>query len=246
MPSSSQPTPSREATEASAPDYRRVSLAAVGALALGVLSPLAFAGPTLWFVPAAGLLAAASALRATRQGDAMLTGRSIAHVGLLLSVCFGVAAPVSTLGAGWLLRRSAAPFAKTFFQELAEGRPQNALQLQNTAAHRRAPDDTLWDFHRRDEAAQRELKKFVAEPVVKTLLLLGRRAEARLYDSDAPVRFDHRESLSQIYAVTFDLDGRKTTFFVKLRLERNAAAGQAPAWRVASLDGPERPAPWGE
>ncbi len=239
-----QPSLPHDANPAPGSAYRSVCPAALVAFVLGLLSPLALAGPVLWFLPAAGVLAAASALRSIGQPGAMLSGSGLARFGLLSCLCFGVAGPVDMGYFRWLVVRESERFAGSFFQDLAAGQPQNAVQLRHIESRRRSPGDNLWAVLRGDAKARRELTNFVDEPLIKTLLLLGERAHARRYETLAIEESGARVSLAQIYAITFDDAGQRTTFFVNLALERTAEVGRPPFWRIETLNGPVRPSRW--
>jgi hypothetical protein len=65
--------------------YRELSMAAVVALALGILSLFAFALPPLMILSIAGLLVGLSALRAIARRPSELTGRGLAKIGVSIS-----------------------------------------------------------------------------------------------------------------------------------------------------------------
>jgi hypothetical protein len=68
--------------------YRAMSSAAVAALVLGVLSPVAFFDVTFALVPLCGILIAARALWSIRRQPDELTGRGVAIAGLVCSAAF--------------------------------------------------------------------------------------------------------------------------------------------------------------
>jgi len=244
MPFADPQPPSIDAGQNAVDAYRAPSLAAIVSLGLGLLSPLAFVGPALWVIPAAGALAGATALRSLSLPGATQTGRPLAGIGLLLCLALGLAAPVESIAAPWFLTRSADPFARAFLAELLHGQPQNAFQFRQPAAKRRPLDDRVWDEYRLDERLRRELTTFTSDPIVKALLLLGPRAETRLYEV-GDVEYDgDRQTLPLVYAITFDHEGQRTTLFATVMLDRVRSRNEPPYWRVQSISGPVRPTPW--
>ncbi len=69
-------------------------------------------------------------------------------------------------------------------------------------------------------------------------------AEVRLYDASPPVVDEKRDVLSRVYAVTFDDQGSKTTFFVSMTLERMIDKSQQALWRIINVTGGVRPSSW--
>jgi hypothetical protein len=73
--------------------YKALCTSAVAALLVGVLSLLAFLHPWLVALPVVGVLLGIVARRTIRKRSDELTGTSLATIGLILSVIFGVAGP---------------------------------------------------------------------------------------------------------------------------------------------------------
>lgn len=226
------------------PEYRTVSVPAILGLLLGVSSMVTLVSPIMLIVPLAGILLNIRALVGLADRRSNQTGRGLAYLGLFLAVLFAVAGPVDSWGNRWFLERSARPVIDAWFESLRQRQPERALQLTLTAILRRPLDDKLDRYYRTHLEAHRQLETYVADPLVKTLLLLGERAQVRLYDSEPPVVEDRREKLSQTYAVTYDDEGKKTTFFVTLWLERALDKSGQLRWRITQAAGGIRPASW--
>ena len=73
--------------------YRALSTAAVASLIVGLLSPLAILSWTLVVVPFIGIPISLVALIKTRRHREELSGESLARVGLVLSLVFGIVGP---------------------------------------------------------------------------------------------------------------------------------------------------------
>jgi len=224
--------------------YRTVSIPAVLGLLLGGLSVLSLVGPTHWMWPLAGVLLNWRALHSVATSRGAQTGRGIAMLGMFLSVMFGVAGPVDFWGSRWLLQQSAVPATEKWIAALRDNQPEKALQLTTFAMLRQSAGADLTRYYRTHKDAHEQLKNYVADPVVKTLLLLGKRAEVRLYETSPPVIEDHREVLGKVYAVTYDDQDVKKTFFFSMTLERAPDKSQQILWRIISVTGGIRPPNW--
>ena len=141
--------------------YRAIAGQAVVGLLFGLLSPLAFLAPTLWAVPALGVLLCVLALRRIRRSEPALAGRKMAMAGLLLSLLFLTAAPTMWFQHRWRVRSEAAEFAASWFHFLTADEPQKAYQLLKPPAARPPLDDHLWAVYRDDPKLRKELENYV-------------------------------------------------------------------------------------
>jgi hypothetical protein len=235
-----------ELHEADQDKYRALSGLAIAGLALGVLSVVALIDPRAAVVSGAGVLASGLALWRIARRGAELTGRKAAVAGLLLSLLFGSIALGYCLTYRWLLVRQSRQVAMAWFDLVAQGQPHVAHQLLFAPHDRQPPGGDLWEFYCSDQKRYKGLEQYLGEPVVRTLVALGKRATVRPYATeDVDTRARERLVIG-LYSVTFDQDGRKTTFLVRLTARRlnDDAAGRA-TWQIIGLDGGVRPA-WEE
>ncbi len=231
-------------TNAAQRPYRSVCVSAVLGLILGLASIGAFLATAMWMIPVMGIVVNLRALWSIAAAKSILTGRRMALTGLFLSVLFGAAAPSDAWGTRWFLEQSARPVAEAWFSALANDQPERALQLRTSAGLRRKLDDRLLNYYTTNKDAYRELRQFVSEPLVKTLLLIGPAAKVRLYETGSVEADETRTFVSQIYSVTFDKGGQTTTFFVNMLLERKLDFSQRAEWRVMGANGGVRPTIW--
>jgi hypothetical protein len=234
----SSPAPSLR--ESADPDleYRSVEPWAIGGLLAVLLAPLAMIGPILIIFPVLAILANLMALVRLKQNPGH-TGRAAALLGLGLSVAFAAAPPARTLADRVLVGHQARPLADAFFEFLRQGSPEKALLLKVAPDSRQQLNDELWTFYRHDNEAKRELLGFVNDPTVWTLLTLGKRAEVRYYKTTAIATEGTRALVNYWYTVTYnDEAGKKTTFLVRILMERNPTRtpGLHP-WRVKDMGG---------
>ena len=226
------------------PEYRDVSKAAILALVLGVLSGLAMASAMLWFLPELAIVTSLAALVGIQRSGGALAGRGLAQSGLFLSVLFGTAAFVQFRETQRAYERRAETVALAWFQALAKGQPQLAHQIRlpaNTRA-RTQDNEELWTFYRNVADRQKELRQFVGEKLVRTLLALDGQAKVQLYQNNGIAQDSNRLSVAQTYAVTYPADGQPRTFFVDMVLERQSQNNNKKAeWRVADYRGGVNP-----
>jgi hypothetical protein len=236
------PDPAGQAADPSIGNYRTINPLAVVGLVLGCLSAVALLGPAFWMLPLAGVLLNWRALHGRSDADKASSGLGLAGIGLFLSVLFGVAGPVDLWNGRRQVEESSVPVADAWFSALRENRPEQALELTMTAMLRRQPTEDLPHYYQTHKSAHDQLVRYVEEPVVKTLLLLGDRAQPRLYAVKQPAADELQNNLTRTYAVTFDDDGKKTTFFLDMQLDRRLDKTLQPIWRVSGITGGVHPA----
>ena len=205
-------------------EYRAVNPMAVVGLLLGLGAPLAMVNPLLWIVPMLGVVICGVALRAIGAEGGRWIGRKAAVVGLVLSIVFGLAGPTELLTSNWWVGREARMFGALWFDLLRDGEAHKAHQFDAPWNNRHRLDAGLWNMYRNTPDAHLSLERFVEEPLVRTLLALGARAEVRLWESDWQNVPGGKAYVSQYYAVTYDdptkPEGkRRTSFFAQLVLE---------------------------
>jgi hypothetical protein len=226
---------------ASIAQYRPLSGLAVAALIVALAAPLALLSPLLWVLPALGIVLSAAALWRIARGGSAMIGRKAAMFGLALSVVMAAAAPADALAYRWLLHREARRLAECWFAQLADGQPQQAHQLTLVAGERRPWDDKLWDFYRNSPHYRADLENYVAEPLIRTLLALGKKARVRDYQSAGQSQEFSNEFVYMLYAVTYDEAGEKKTFFLALELQRSILPTGQAQWRLQRANGAARP-----
>ncbi len=225
-------------------DYKVVERWAVGGLLLGVFSPLTLIAPILWLVPLFGIAANLVALRRIKL-DTNLVGRNAAILGLMLSIVFSIAPPAQYVASYAILSRQARPIADQWFEYLRQGSPEKALVLKMAPDYRQPIEDGdgLWIFYRHDGEANRDLRRFVQNPLVRTLLALGEKAEVRFYKTTMVGTDGSLALVNYWYTVTYADRGGTKTFFVRMLLERKPP--QKPSlnpWRVSDFSGGFDPA----
>jgi len=213
-------------------EYRAMSVSAVAGLILGLLSAVALVDPLAWLIPLGGVLLCVLALQRIARAAPALIGRKAALAGLVLSVLFGTAAVADRMTYRALMRSEGQRFARLWFDLLAQRDPKKAFQLTLAPRERHPLDEGLTQFYREGPRWHRMLLDYVERPVVRTLLALGKNAVVRYYGTGGQETEGQRDKLYQVFAVTFDDAGRKTTFCVGLTLHRIELENGQAVWQV--------------
>lgn len=149
-------------------DYRPVSGAAIVALILGLLSPLAVFWSILWLLPLLGVLASAVAFRGIRRSDGVLAGRNLAIAGLVISLLIGSMVVAAEFTRKRLVVAQGTPWGVKWCELLLEGRTEEALELEQGPSTRR-PLSSLEKYYSENDSARARLAEFREDPVVKLL-----------------------------------------------------------------------------
>jgi hypothetical protein len=224
--------------------YRALAPQAVVGLIFGLLAPLAMIDPVLWAMPVLGTIFSAWGVRRIRNRGGELVGRKFAWTGLMLSLLFLAAAPANLLTYQVMIRKEARQFSALWFRYLSQEEPQKAYQLYMAPRQRQPLDDHLWQFYRNVPQQRENLEKFVKIPVVHTLLALGPKAQVRFYQTAGNTSQDEDNQVNLDYAVTYEEQGERKSFFVLLRLLRQELNNGQAGWRILNAEGGVRPEGW--
>lgn len=226
--------------------YRALAGQAVLGLIFGLLSPLVLVDPLPWSLfPVLGIILSGWALRRIKKSDS-LTGRKMALTGLLLSLLFAAAAPSNALAYRRTVRNEARQFSSLWFRFLAEDEPQKAHQLTVAPHVRHLLDQRLWAFYRNDPRLRQQLEGYVQNPLVRTLLALGPKAQVRFYETAGQTHenSDNSDTVTQVYAVTYEEEGEKKSFLVAVQMLRQKLPAGEAGWHILQANGPARPEGW--
>ena len=224
--------------------YRALAPQAVVGLIFGLLAPLAMVDPLLWALPALGTFFSFWGLRCLRNRTGELVGRKFAWVGLVLSLLFLTAAPADLLTYRWMIGNEARQFSALWFRYLTQEEPHKAWQLHLAPQSRQPLDDRLWQFYRSSAQQRENLQKFVKLPVTRTLLALGPKAQVRFYQTASQEREDDDDLVNQYYAVTYEEQGERKSFFVLVRMMRQRLSNGRAGWHIVAVEGGVRPEGW--
>ncbi len=127
-------------------EYRRLSLFAVLALVLGLLSVAALVHPLLWVFPMAAVGFAALALWQFRQSSE-LAGKGLAVIGLAIALLFGSCSISWSWARQITLSQQAQAHVEYWFGLLGERRLLQAHQLTKAPYERLTPDQSLEKYY---------------------------------------------------------------------------------------------------
>jgi hypothetical protein len=227
------------------PNYKALAPSAIAGLLLGIASPLAFLHPLLLVVPAIAVGLCAVGLHRTSDPTTGRSGRRAAQFGLALALILGGGAAIHYVSHQYLARQEAEVVARQWFQYLAEGHPEKAHQLTLDARNRYPLDSPLWDAYRVSPELQSSLREFTGEYGPRALLWLGKDALVRPYAVEKQASSRQADSIDQVYAVTYEEDGRKKSFFISLTLLRTTdPVSGISSWSVNSSKCPHLPEAW--
>ncbi|HVC98839.1 MAG TPA: hypothetical protein VND64_34560 [Pirellulales bacterium] len=212
------PAPAIHPSDDEFPGYHPLSNMAVAGFVFGLVSILTFVSLNFSFIPLLGLACSVLALRHIAVLENAMKGRRFALAGLTLSLLFGLAAPTREAILFWRMRSESRELARQWFDELKQRQPYRAFQLELPIAVRSTPDKMA--KHLSESTRRMQFEKSSNRPVVQALLTLGERAQVRFFErlplADSPGPYDSND----VYAVTVEERGEKTTFFVELNMER--------------------------
>lgn len=230
-----------------APEYRSVSVSAVISSLLAALSPAALLHPVLWLIPAAAFLLGAVAWRRIHQGQTRI-GRAAAVFGCLVGACVLAMAVAERSVYRHCLFAEAGDFGRQWFAFLADQSPQKAHALTLPPQYRPglARDEVVWEFYRAGPQWRRELDAYLKDRLVRALLALGRSATVRFLGCEGFGPSGDHLAVYPLFAVTFGDGEQKTTFFVRMTIEKQTHGAQKGAWRVLRTEGGARPVDWAD
>ncbi len=225
--------------------YRSRSGLAIFGLFLGLVSPLALTGPSARLVPLAAIIICLAALWRIRLKAETMIGRKAAAGGLILAVLFGTTAVSQRFSHRWIIEREARGIATAWFDLLAGDQPLKAHQLNLIPAERKPLGGPLLHVYQRGPKRRQDLDKFLEEPLIRTILALGKKADIRFYKCGGIWGPPGKENVQEIYSISFDDEGgKRKTFFATVLLRRfPPQQPQKINWVVARSEGGVRP-PW--
>ncbi|MEN0111328.1 MAG: hypothetical protein AAF805_11455 [Planctomycetota bacterium] len=213
-------------------DYRPVSPAAVIALALGALSPVALITPWLTPLPLLAVAVAVAAAAGVRRNADSRTGFGVAAVGLAIAAVTAGALATRGVTADSLHSAEAGRVADRFVELLLEGDAIGAHELSIPWSGRRSSADVARLYYEANEEATAKLDEFLETPVVGRLLRSGG-GSASLRREVAPTPMKGGRVAAARYYEAAIPDAPSIGVRVDLRRSSPRVAGVV-AWRVES------------
>jgi hypothetical protein len=224
--------------------YRSVAVQAVVGFVFGLLAPLTLLWPVFLIAAVIGLFFSCWALRRIKRDPTALTGRKLAWAGLAISLLFLVAAPTDWLVYRRIVCNEARQFSTLWFRYVTHGQPQKAHQLTVPPQMRQPLGENLWAYYRSNARSRKGLEGYVQSPLVRTLLALGPRAMVRFYETAGQTHDGNDDFVESVFAVTYEEEGEKKSFFVTVQAMRTRLADGSAEWRILQAGGGARPQGW--
>ncbi len=221
--------------------YRPICALAIVALGFALLSLTAWLTMVMWCVALFAVVLAIVSLRRITRSDPPMLGRKVALLALFISLVCTVGPITDVYTNRFLVRSEAQTFAKYWFDmQLNRNVKVAQLLVVPPMMAPSSPDEARYDS--KQDMAARMREYYRNRPEVRALTALSGKAQVRYYDTESQSRADGNDYISQVYAVTYDKKGTKTTFFVRLDMERAVPADNPVGlWRITKLRGGIRP-----
>ncbi len=219
---SSTSTPTSPAFHADDPeqtsDYRTLSVLAVISLVFGLASPLALAAPLLIAIPLFGIGISLVALRQIATNPTVITGRTAAIIGLMLSVASLLMPSSRDLIFRQMRTSRAKEVSREFLEHVTAGKLEDAFKLTPQGAAKPAPPPVSIEGQPvTSKAAETPFETFTKQPAIGPLKAIGPEANIRYVGTDSYEPASYRNiTMKQRFAVSPKSGGETTEFIVTI------------------------------
>ena len=217
-------------------EYHSLSVLAIAALIVGLLSPLAFAHPLWWGLPIAGIGLAIGAIFWIDRSDGALAGRNAAIVGLVLSLVCGLGAISKAASRHVWLEYRADRVAERFLELLRDGKTYEAHQLWTRPQYRFPAGSDFEKLYADSPGAEKDYQDFVKREVISDLLALGDRAQVERLQTRVTVSQPGLDYLILTYHISGPTKSGNIDKEIGLVIERVVEDDGTARWRVYGDD----------
>jgi hypothetical protein len=217
-------------------EYRSLSVLAIAALVIGLLSPLAFAHPLWWGLPIAGIGLAIGAIFRIDRSDGALGGRKAAIIGLVLSLICGLGAISKAASRRVWLEHRANQVADRFLELLRDGKTYEAHQLWTRPQYRFPAGSDFEKLYADSPGAEKDYKDFVKREIISDLLALGNRAQVERLQTRVTVSKPDLDYLIVNYHISGPTRSGNIDKEIGLVIERVVEDDATDRWRVYGDD----------
>jgi len=222
--------------------YTRLSVSALLSVFLGLSTFLVYFSYWFFFLGVVALLLSLFALWTIRNAEGILTGSSLAYIGLSSATVALVSVTVFWSAYQYGVRREADQFFHLWFAAVQQGDIPQAREYQTLYSNRSkaANADEWWSAQYKDKYAHRAIHQYVENKLIRVLMALGDKATVSYYKTLEVTSEREADTVVSVYAITFPAEfGRTDTFFVKMSGKRVYPSGsqgfKAAGWRIDSL-----------
>lgn len=241
-----------DASEESEEDvsYSRLCILAVVALFPGIASFLVFFSVWFAFLGVLGIILALVAILSIRRSEGTLTGLGFAQSALALSLTSFIAVLLFWPMYHYGIQREADQFFRIWFTALKNDDIPLAKGLSLPYWSRPGTEnpEKWWTEHYENRFAHRDLHHYTDNQLVRTLIALGNKAQISFYKTLTVATEDDKDTVVNLYAVTYPVAHGKETFFVKMVGERKFPTGdvKSAGWSLTKLPELTVPTEWKE
>ncbi|QDU93951.1 hypothetical protein [Lignipirellula cremea] len=228
------------------PNYRPVSRLAVLSLVLAPLSALSLIGPVFWSFAILGSVVGLVAWRITTANAEMVSGKSLAAIGMCFSLLFLGGAPTEYLTHRYLLFSKASRFVDHWADLVAEGRLREAHQLIIPPKDRGTHGESLNDYYGEgrddlkilaggEETPLQSLTRFFDTEPAKSIAAAGKDAKWELLEH-SDLLFDRVQKVDEfllIYQIT--VPDQEQPIRARLLVDRQYGHGTLDQWMLARI-----------
>ncbi len=235
----------RDPREAELNEYRAVSASAILGLILALVSLAAFGHPVLWCLPVVAAIVNLLALARIASQAPRLLGRSIALLGLSLSLAIGAAAPTHHWASNLRIRHEAQHVVRTWLDDVRQHRLEAAVELMLEPYRRLLPTDDPISFYRDEPRALAALRELAERPLINAIAALGMDSQVRYLETSAYQKTLHKERVVSLWAVTYKAEGNLKTILVRASVERDLHGRPGKdSWWITKVDMVTKPPAW--
>jgi len=234
--------------------YRSVSISAIFALALGLLSFTFMVHWGYFFIPLLALFFAVLSLIRIKRSEGMIFGKPLALCGLFFCIISVFAYCAMWWTFNTILVKQARQFAPMVFETLRNDDIPGYLKLKRPRWERgeTLSHDEEWAALGKNEHQVETMDVLVKNPLIRTLIALGDQAKITYFKTGTTGRLRNDDFVSLVYAVTYPASNGQETFFVSVILTREkmeeieeGRSFEKAGWKLFEVKGPFLPEEFG-
>jgi hypothetical protein len=216
--------------------YVAISRAAVGALLLGLASPLILTSPLLLLIPLAGIVTAAVALWSIASSQGQLRGQWLATIGLCLATLFLGWGVTRQLSRQAILVEEGEQFANAWLELVRQGKLQEAAQFQRERLRRITSPDALAEHYTQDREAANELQMLFDSEPLQSFRTIGPGGSYRFDSLASQSRSNQADDVVLKYQFTVAGNANPRHLWITVARTYDASHGTAD-WIVRRVEG---------
>ena len=199
--------------------YSRLSVSALLSAFFGMGTFLVYFTPGFFFLGVIAVLLSLYALWTIRNSEGILTGTSLAYIGLCSAVIALVSVAVFWAAYQYGIRREADQFYRLWFAAVQQGDIPKAKDFQIIYANRpqMANAEEWWKKQYEEKYSHRAVHQYVENKLIRVLMALGDKATVSYYKTLSVNSERESDTVVSVYAVTFPAESGTETFFVRVK-----------------------------